>query len=459
VGLHVCQKGLDLPLPDPPVQEVGAGPPISHVGVLGDDFPGATLRSLVEVGRRVRRGDPLCIDRANPDVRFVAPGAGTIAAVHLGERRAVRSIVIELTDSEHDLDPTAEDFATFASYSSKALDRWDPADIRALLVESGLWAAIRGRPFGKVPPPDEVPAAAFITAIDTNPHAPDPDVVLALDPGAFDRGLSLIGKLTAGPTYLCVRSGSRVPSRVSAPVSVEEFSGPHPAGTAGFHIHRLVPVGRERTVWTVGYQDVLATGRLFQTGRLPVERIVALSGGGIQRPRLVRTRLGASTAELLAEEDHADDVRRISGSIWSGKAATGEVFGYMGRHDLQITLVPEDRNRTFLQWLRPGSRTFSVLPVQWSSVHRRPRYEFSTSSNGARRPIVPIGAYERIMPFDILPTFLLRALTAEDDETAERLGALELIEEDLALASFVDPGKADFGPTLRRALERMAAER
>jgi Na+-transporting NADH:ubiquinone oxidoreductase subunit A len=169
--------------------------------------------------------------------------------------------------------------------------------------------------------------------------------------------------------------------------------------------------------------------------------------------------VGASTAELLAHEAPADDDRVISGSVWSGKAATGEVFGYMGRHDLQLTLLREDRGRTFLKWLRAGSRTFSVLPVQWSSVRRRPRYEFSTNSNGARRPIVPIGAYERVMPFDILPTFLLRALMAEDDETAERLGALELIEEDLALASFVDPGKTDFGPVLRRALERMAAGR
>ncbi len=463
MGLHVCRKGLDLPLPDSPVQEIHPGPRIRRIALVADDFPGVTLRSVVEGGERVRRGDPLCIDRSNADVRFTAAGAGTVAAVHLGERRSVQSIVIELTEGERSLDPRAEHFRTFESHVSKPADRWDATGIRELLAESGLWAALRSRPFGKVPRLDETPAAVFVTAIDTNPHAPDPDVVLAPDAETLDLGLSIIARLTDGPTYLCVRRGSAMPARVSAPVSVEEFAGPHPAGTAGYHIHRLLPVGRERSVWTIGYQDVLAIGRLFETGRLSTDRVIALSGEGVSRPRLLRTRIGAATADLLAGErtvdPEADGVRVISGSVWSGKAATGAVFGYMGRHDLQLTLVSEDRRRIFLRWLRPGTRTFSVLPVQWSAFRRRPGFDFTTSSNGARRPIVPIGAYEQVMPFDILPTFLLRALLSEDDETAEKLGALELIEEDLALVSFVDPGKTDFGPVLRSALERLAADR
>ncbi len=425
------------------------------MGFLADDFPGARFRPVVRVGQRVSRGDPLCRDRSNPAVPFTATAAGTVAEIHLGARRALRSIVIELTDEERATPSGGLEWPGPESSPLPSPGRLDGRGVRGLLLESGLWPALRGRPFGRVPSPDQKPAALFVNAMDSNPGAPDPGAVLADETASFDLGLSLLARLTPGPTFVCVRAGSPLVDGRPGEVRVEQFEGPHPAGTAGFHVHTLAPAGRQRTVWTIGYQDVAALGRLSTTGYRDFERVVALGGPGIEKPRLVRTRLGATTSELLADASLDGDVRVISGSVFSGKKAMGPVYGFLGRYDVQLTLLAEARGRVFLKWLRPGVRTFSSLPVQVSKFLPRPRYAFSTSTHGARRPLVPIGAYERVVPFDMLPTFLLRALLVEDDETAERLGCLELVEEDVALCSFVDPSKTDFGLLLRAALDRL----
>jgi len=254
------------------------------------------------------------------------------------------------------------------------------------------------------------------------------------------------------------RRGSELADGHEAPVSVEEFRGPHPAGTSGLHIHLLAPASRERTVWTLGYQDAIAIGGLFATGRLPAERVISLAGPAVQRPRLVHSRLGASTEEHGDGELDAGEIRVISGSVLSGKKAMGPIFGFLSRHHLQISAIAEGREREFMGWAAPGRRRFSVIPVFASRLLGARSFDFTTSTHGSERPIVPIGLYERVMPMDILPTFLLRALAVGDIEQAELLGALELDEEDLALCTFVDPGKADFGPMLRQNLERIEKE-
>ena len=270
--------------------------------------------------------------------------------------------------------------------------------------------------------------------------------------------LRLAAKLTEGTSYLCVAEGSELGPGVDAPVSVEEFSGPHPAGTVGLHIHTLAPVGRDRTVWSVGYQDVIAFGALFRTGRLPVERVISLAGPPVQRPRLVRSRLGASTEEHVRGELEDGDLRVISGSVLTGKKAMGAIFGFLSRYDQQISVLVEGREREFMGWLAPGRRRFSVLPIFLSRYLRPDSFDFNTNTHGSVRPMVPIGLYEKVMPLDIIPTYLLRALVVGDLEQAEQLGALELAEEDLALCTFVDPGKTDFGPILRHNLDLLEKE-
>jgi Na+-transporting NADH:ubiquinone oxidoreductase subunit A len=268
----------------------------------------------------------------------------------------------------------------------------------------------------------------------------------------------VLAQLTPGTVYVCKAAGAPVGVPSVERVAVEEFAGPHPAGTPGLHIHRLDPVDHGRTVWHVGYQDVVAIGRLIASGRLDVERVVALAGPGIARPRLLRTRLGASIDELAAGELRPGEQRVLSGSVLDGRVATGEVHGYLGRHHVQVSALPEGRERRMFGWIAPGRDRYSLWGVVAGHFAKGGGLPLTTSTNGGRRAMVPIGGYERVMPLDLMPTFLLRALLTGDIERAEALGCLELDEEDLALCTFVCPGKHEYGPLLRQMLDRIEKE-
>lgn len=460
MGLHKVKKGLELPIGGSPRQVVADAPPVRRVAIMADDFPGMKPGFEVAEGDSVRRGQLVFKDRRRGEVRHTAPGAGTVLAVHRGARRALLSVVIELNEREVAGTPSDDDFQPFDSYTGSDPAALDAESVRALLQESGLWTALRARPFGKVPRPDDpAPHSIFVNAMDSNPLAADPAVVLQGQEDAFRQGLGLLAKLTAGDLFLCVAPGSEIARGVDGIARVEEFSGPHPAGTTGIHVHRLAPVSRSRTVWTVGYQDVACIGRLFSTGRLDLDRVIALGGPPLADPHLVRTRAGASTHDLLSgEESQLGDVRYISGSVFAGKAAMGEEFGFLGRFDNQISVLNEEREREFIGWLSPGFRKFSTLPIYVSKLTRPREMDLGTSTNGSERAIISIGNYDRVMPFDIVIAYLLRALAVGDVETAEQLGCLELSEEDLALCTFVDAGKNEFGPLLRKNLEIIERE-
>ena len=459
MALHKIHKGLDLPISGEPAQEVRSEPRITRVALLGDDYVGMKPRWLVHEGDPVKRGQPLFEDRKAKGVLHTAPGAGRVMTIHRGERRALQSVVVQLSESEVAGEPTDDEHHSFDHYQGKAPADLEPNELRALLVESGLWTALRTRPFSRVPPIDGEPQALFVNAMDSNPLAADPEFVIAQEKDSFQLGLQLLSKLTSGKTYLCVREGSRIEPG-EAKVQVESFSGPHPSGTVGVHIHTLHPVSRARVVWHVGYQDVIAVAKLVTTGKLDVSRIFSLAGPVVKQPRLVRGRLGAFIDDLVEREfDEANEaVRVISGSVLSGKKAMGNAFGFVGRYDTQVSVLAEGDQRELLGWLGPGANRFSVLPLFVSKLLGGKKFAFTTSTNGSTRPMVPIGMYERVMPMDILPTFLLRALVVGDVERAEQLGALELDEEDLALCTFVCPGKTNYGIMLRENLRTIQEE-
>jgi Na+-transporting NADH:ubiquinone oxidoreductase subunit A len=274
----------------------------------------------------------------------------------------------------------------------------------------------------------------------------------------FQAGVACLAKLTRGSTFVCVAPDSAVTVPTGGNVKVEVFDGPHPAGNAGTHIHFLCPVDLERTVWHIGYQDVAAIGRLFTTGRLDGTRVVSLAGPGVLQPRLLRTRLGAATAALTDGQIAPGRQRIVSGSVLDGRTAMGDVHGYLGRYHQQLSVLAEAGERELLGWIAPGADKFSVWGVVLGAWRRRGRLALTTTTNGGSRAMVPIGAFERVMPLDLMPTFLLRALLMKNDERAEALGCLELDEEDLALCTFVCPGKAEYGPLLRDALGRIEKE-
>ena len=414
---------------------------------------------LVQQGDMVRRGQPLFEDKAVEGAFFTAPGAGTVSAVHRGERRALQSIVIDLTDTEAADRPEPSDLYTFTSYTGHPAASLTNEAVRALLAESGLWTAFRTRPFSRVPQLDSVPAAIFITACDSNPLAPPMDLIVEGRQAALDEGVTAITRLADKPVFFCKRPEDRVAPTVSAPnLSIETFSGPHPSGTAGVHIHLLAPVSRARAVWHIGLQDVLSIGDLILTGRLDVTRVIGLCGPAVKTPRLLRTRLGAALDTLVEGELEAGENRVLSGSVLNGRAATEAALSFLGRFANQVCALQEGRKREFLGWLAPGGNRFSVSRLFLSKLTPSKIFGLDTCTHGSSRPIVSIGLYDRVMPMDILPTYLLRSLCVEDVEQAEKLGCLELDEEDLALCSFVDPGKTDFGPILRRNLELIQKE-
>jgi Na+-transporting NADH:ubiquinone oxidoreductase subunit A len=423
-----------------------------QVALVGADYVGLKPSFHVQAGDRVRRGQLLFEDKGAPGVRFTAMTAGTVSALNRGEYRAFQSLVIDIED--HDV-PDAQ--RGFDSWTGAAPGGLGADHVRALLLESGLWTALRKRPYSKVPAPATSPAALFITAIDTHPHAPAVNVVLHGREEDFAIGVACLSRLAPDKkTYVCVAPDFMLPGLPT--LQTEVFSGPHPAGNVGTHIHFLHPVDHERTVWHIGYQDVIAVGHLFRTGQLDVQRVVSLAGPSVRQPRLLRTRLGASIDSLTQGEIAPGAQRLVSGSVLDGRAASGPVHGWLGRYHLQVTALAEAVEREFFGWIKPGGDKFSIWGVVASAWMRHPRLALNTSTQGGHRAMVPIGSFERVMPLDLMPTFLLRALLMGQDERAEKLGVLELDEEDLALCTLVCPGKAEYGPLLRQALNRIEKE-
>ncbi|MEC9443370.1 MAG: Na(+)-translocating NADH-quinone reductase subunit A [Myxococcota bacterium] len=438
MAVHRIKNGLDLPITGAPKQEISDGEKVTSIAIVASDYPFMKPKMAIEEGDEVKLGQLLFEDRKTDGVRFTSPGAGKVVAINRGERRALQSVVIELAEDEEQVE-----FDT-SKKSGEAL--------RELLAQAGLWTALRARPFNKVPSPSETCSSIFVTAIDTNPLAASVEVVLEGRDEDWQAGIDALTELTEGPVWVCTRGGSSISAK-GKNVQVESFEGPHPSGLVGTHIHMLDPVGPGKTVWHIGYQDVVAIGSFLRTGKLDVERVVSLAGPGVSEPRLVRTRLGANVAELTEGQLKAsEEIRVISGSVLYGHSASGEIFNYLGRYHNQVSCLAEDRERVFFGWLRPGVDRFSIVRTYLSAWFGSKRFEMNTSTNGGHRANVPIGSFERVMPLDIVPTFLIRALLAGDIERAEQLGVLELDEEDLALCTFVSPGKEDFGVALRRTL-------
>ena len=437
-SFHI-RRGLDLPLAGAPEQTITDGGETGRVGLVGDDAPGMRLRVLAAKGQRVRAGQPLLCAHHDRRIVFPAPAAGIVAEIHLSERRALRSIVVARGDRDE-----AADIAVPVG-APESIAR---AEVVAALLAAGVWTALRTRPFGRIPDPDTAPGALFVTAIDTNPLAPDPEGIVADQPEAFAAGLAALARLTDGPVFLCTAPDSKI-AFDAARVTHAAFSGPHPAGLPGTHMHLLFPVGLGRTAWQIAAADVIAAGNLFLTGRADMDRVVALAGPPVTRPRLVRTTIGADLMELGAGETDAaaGDVRVISGSVLSGRRAVAPT-AFLGRTHAQVTMIAEATGGR-----ASGFSAHGIL--RWPARTRR---AMTTARPGATTAIYPLEAMDRLLPHGFLAVPLLRALAAGDSERALALGCLELDEEDLALCTFACPARQSWGGMLRAALSRIEAE-
>lgn len=436
------KKGLNIPIMGEPVQVVSEQKSTSKVALIGYDYPGMKPTLKVHVGDIVKKGQLLFTDKKMEGVNFTSPGSGKIMSINRGLKRVFESIVIRLEGNDE---------VKFKSYSGDKTSSFGRENVRSLLLESGQWTALKERPFGKVADPSVIPHSIFITAMDTNPLAPSMEKVIVGHEEDFIDGLNLIAKLTEGKIFLCRSKGSMIPAADSPNVEVVEFSGPHPSGLPGTHIHFLDPVGSAKKVWYLGLQDVIAAGILFKTGSLYTERIVSLGGPSIIKPRLIKTRVGADISELVSGEIRAGDNRILSGSILNGRSCAG-YLGFLGRYHQQITVLREGKERKFFGWMAPGFNKFSARRILGSALFPNKKFDFTTSLEGGSRPIIPVESYNKVMPLDLIPAYLLRALAVTDIEESEKLGCLELVEEDLALCTFVCASKNDYGTLLRRNL-------
>ncbi len=447
------KRGLDIPIAGEPLQQIDGAPMSStQVALIGEEYVGLKPTMMVEVGDRVSKGQTLFEDKKTPGVRFTAPASGVVSAINRGERRVLQSVVI-------DCDPEQ---TTATVIQPQALTSLSLESVKQALVESGLWTAFRTRPFSRVPQLDASPAGIFVTAIDTNPLAADPRVVIATQPQAFQAGLYVLSILTAGKVYLCQDAGESLLESSEdydlSAISVQRFSGVHPAGLVGTHIHYLLPASIERQVWHLGYQDVIAFGKLFLTGELYTERYVAIAGPNVLKPRLVRTQLGAKLSEWVGAEIDQRQSRIVSGSLLSGHTAAG-VYDYLGRFHNQVSVLTENDRQAVLPWVRHDSNKFSLTGIMMSGFSRTKKlFDFTTHAGGSPRAMMAFGQLDHVMPLDILPILLVRDLVVRDTDEAQLLGALELDEEDLALCTFVCPGKYDFGKELRACLDIIERE-
>ena len=446
MSIFNLKKGLNIPISGIPDQVIHDCKSPNSVAVLGPDFKGLKPKMLVSVGDKVKRGTPLFCHKDAPEISYVSPCKGEVKVINRGEKRVLLSVVIDVESI---------DDKGIAITKSHFNEKSQKQFVKKCLFDSGLWTSFLTRPYSKVPSSDSVPSSIFITAMDTEPLCPDADLIINQDLEAFKEGVKKISLLTKGNVFICKKDSSQL---VVEGFKTYEFSGPHPAGLAGTHMHFLDAPSSSKTVWSIGYQDVIAIGKLFLTGFIDINRVISIAGPNALKPRLVKTVLGASLDDILeGEYNKYEDCRVISGSVLSGFHAVDDL-AFLGKYSRQITIIKEDLEKHFFGWIKPQPNKFSVMPVLISAFGFFKLFNLTSNLNGGRRAMVPTGVFETLMPQDFLPTQMLRALLVMDTDVAQSLGALELDEEDLALCTFACPAKYEYGSALRDSLQKIEKE-
>lgn len=441
------KKGLDIKIKGG--AEKVLAPEIQSIfyGVKPVDFPGLTPKLNVKTGDKVSAGTPLFHDKIRPEILFTSPVSGKVVSITRGDRRKLLEIVIE---KEGDV------FVDFGKTNPEGLGR---EVIKKILQVSGLWPAIRQRPYHVVAHPGDVPKSIFISGFDTAPLAPDYNFIMDnSSANLFRSGISALKKLTDGKIHLILhgKGGSSELLKKAVDVEISHFSGPHPAGNPGIHIHHLDPINKGEVVWVVNLQDVIAIGRLFDEGIYKHERFIALTGSEVLHPQYYKVRSGASILPLVKENVKQGKLRYISGNVLSGTKI--EADGYIGYYDSQVTVIPEGDYYEFFGWMMPGINKFSFSKTYASSLIPSKSYNFDTNMHGGERAFVMTGQYEKVVPMDIYPMQLLKAILAEDIDMMENLGIYEIAEEDFALCEYICPSKIEIQSIVRKGLDLMMKE-
>ena len=444
------KKGLDINLQGKAEAKVTVLPMAASYAVSPLDFEGVVPKLLVKAGEQVKAGDALFFSKNDSRVLFTSPVSGTVTAVNRGEKRKVLNVTVQ---------PDATQ--SFKEFTVPAIEKASKDDVTKLLLEAGLWPLIIQRPYGIIANPDDQPKAIFVSGFDSAPLAADNDVVLANDKANLQKGFDVLARLTSGKVHLSLnaKAENKVFEGLQG-VEVHEFAGPHPAGNVGVQIHHIDPINKGEVVWTVSAEGVAMIGRLFATGKVDMTKTIVLCGSQAEAPQYYTIIAGAAMDSILAgrvkAQKEGDSVRVISGNVLTGTKVAAD--GYLTFYSNQVTLIPEGDKYELLGWAMPRFNKFSVSKAYFSWLCPKKQYDLDTNLNGGERPFVVSGLYDKYLPMDIYPVYLLKAILAGDIDKMENLGIYEIVEEDLALCEFVDPSKIEMQDIVRQGINQMIKE-
>jgi Na+-transporting NADH:ubiquinone oxidoreductase subunit A len=441
------KKGLDIKLKGVAEQFIAGEVVAKLYGVKPVDFPGLTPKLNVREGDKIKAGSPLFHDKLRPSILFTSPVSGEVLLINRGDRRKLLEIVIRKEGDE---------YVDFGKSDPAGLSR---EKIKETVLKSGLWPSVRQRPYNVVANPNDVPDAIFLSGFDTAPLAPDLSFIIDNSSEAdFRTGITALRKLTDGKTHLILngKANNSVILKNASGVEISYFSGPHPAGNVGVQIHHIRPVNKGDKIWTINLQDVLAIGRLFGEGVYRHDRIIALTGSEVLKAQYYKMRAGASIDSIVRENVRQGKLRYISGNVLTGTRIEPE--GYLGYYDSQVTVIPEGNYYEFFGWMMPGLNKFSFSKTFASSILPRKSYSLDTNLHGGERAFVMTGQYEKVVPMDIYPMQLLKAILAEDIEMMENLGIYEIAEEDFALCEYICSSKIEIQSIVRKGIDLMIRE-
>ena len=444
----VLRQGFDIKLAGSAEERIADNVHVSTYAVQPKNYLGVQPipKMLVEVGDNVKAGDPLFFDKKNPDVKFVAPVSGEVIAINRAEKRSISEVVI-LADKE----------IAFRELPGFDLGNGSREDLVQYLMANGAWPLIRQRPYNVIADQNETPRDIFVSTFSTSPLAPNQEFVIQGREAAFDKGLEVLSKLTDGSVYLGANANStNDPAAAfteSAHADVRFFHGKHPAGNVGVQIHHIAPINANDKVWTLGVQEVITLGNLFLENRYNAERVVAVTGAQAQEPAYVKTYAGASMKDLFSGGLKEGASRLISGDVLSGATKTEDSF--LNFYDTQVTAIEEGDYYEMFGWLLPIAPRPSMSRTFPNFLFPDLEFKGDTNSHGEQRAFVVTGQYEQVLPMDIYPQHLMKAIIVNDYERMEGLGIYELVEEDVALCEFVCTSKQPLQSILREGLEMM----
>ncbi|MBK6266930.1 Na(+)-translocating NADH-quinone reductase subunit A [Marivirga sp. S37H4] len=444
------KKGFDINLAGKAAKVVSDAPKPETFAIKPTDFPSITRpKLLVEQGDKVKAGTPLLYDKMADNILYCSPVSGEIAEINRGDKRKLLEIRI-LADTENQ-------YETFEKFSSSDLKGLSKEDAINQMLKSGVWANIIQRPYGIVANPEDKPKAIFISAFDTHPLSPDYNFIYKDQDEAFQTGLNILKKLTTGKVHLNISADNEVARMFSQAegVQINQFSGKHPAGNVGVQIHHLDPINKSDVAWTVKPYGVIQIGKLFLEGKYDASKIVALTGSEVKEPKYYKTFTGASIKNIIKDNIKEGHVRYITGNPLTGEKISDT--GYLGFYDEQITVVPEGDFEELLGWIKPTTSKLSFYRAigLLSFLNKKKEYVLNTNTNGEERAFVLTGRFEEVLPMDILPMYLFKAIMAEDFDEMEALGIFELVEEDVALCEFIDTSKHELQMILRKGINLM----